>query len=362
MNQILQLPLHPQHAEKGAKFGTFGTWEVPLYYTSVLEEHHLVRSKAGLFDISHMGEFLVEGKNALAFLNRLVPRDISKSEDGQALYTMFLNPEGGIIDDIIIYRYHAEKFLLIVNAGNVETDWQWVKAAAEHEDVHVENITNQKGLLALQGPLSASLLDRFLAGDISKNLKYYRFWDSCGMLIARTGYTGEDGFEIMVDQADLTRVWDELLNLGKKDGLAPVGFGARDTLRLEAGMPLHGSDITAETTPLEAGLGWTLNLEKKEFVGKNILEEQKRKGVKKKLIGFEMTERGIPRHGYPVFKNGREIGQVTSGSFSPTLKKNIGLAYVCPEALESDQTVQIKIREQLAAARIATLPFYKRKK
>lgn len=355
---IRRLPLHAKHAEKGARFGAFGDWEVPLYYTSILEEHEAVRERAGLFDISHMGEFFLSGPHAESFLQELLPRDICRLAPGAAFYMPLLNERGGIVDDIILYRFAPDLFLLIVNAANVEKDFDWIKPRVP-SGVSFENQSEEKGLLALQGPQSAAIVKAAFGGNFS-DLAYYHFrgWKS-GMM-ARTGYTGEDGFEIMADNKDLPEIWETLFRAGKSIGLAPTGFGARDTLRLEAAMPLYGHDMNDDTSPFEAGIGWAVDLTKKSFVGREPLAAQNKEGMKRRLVGFEMIDRGIPRQDCVIRKAGREIGRVTSGSFAPTLQKNIGLGYVPAGDGEPGREIEIVIRGNALKARIVKLPFYKR--
>lgn len=354
-----QLPLHQKHVDRSAKMGQFGDWEVPLYYTSILQEHEAVRTKAGLFDISHMGEFFFSGAHAASFLDSLLSRDIAGLEVGQASYMALLNDDGCVIDDIIVYRFADERFLMIVNAGNVEKDEAWIRSKIP-SNVLFENKTNELGLLALQGPLSEPLIRKAFGDDAVEGLGYYKFrsCDGSGM-IARTGYTGEDGFELMVPLNELEKVWDDLFEAGGED-LVPVGFGCRDTLRLEAGMPLCGHDMSEETNALEARLGWTLDFSKENFIGKKALEEIKSNGVNQKLVGFEMLDRGIPREHYKVQVGGDVVGEVTSGSFAPTLKKNIGLAYVKSDFSKQGTEIEIMIRDKPAKAKITKLPFYKR--
>ena len=356
---IRHLPLHERHAQKGARFGAFGEWEVPLYYTTILDEHAAVRQAAGLFDISHMGEFWISGPEALGFLEGLLPRPIAPITVGQALYMPLLNEHGGIVDDIIVYRFADDEFLLIVNAGNVAKDSDWIRAHLS-PGVNFTDLSEEMGLLALQGPKSPTILERALGGRI--DLKYYHFRKYGSGMISRTGYTGEDGFEIMADNQDLPGLWDTLMNAGAPLGLVPTGFGARDTLRLEAAMPLYGHDMNDETTPLEVGINWAVDLTKASFIGKEPLVRQKETGVRKKLIGFEMVGRGIPRQHYEICKKGKRLGEVTSGSFAPTLKKNIGMGFMAAAESQPGNEIEIMIREQSLAARIVPLPFYKRAK
>ena len=353
-----KLPLHEEHLRKGARMGDFGGWLVPLFYSSIMEEHTAVRNKAGIFDISHMGEFLVEGPGALAFLEKNLPRRIAPVKLGQAIYIPLVNDQGGIVDDIIVYRMAEQKFLIIVNAGNIAKDFKWFKARVP-QGVTLTDMSDEMGLLALQGPLSQTILLECF-GAFYKDLRRFHYKDFEGGMIARTGYTGEDGYEIMVPKSKLKQVWDVLFRVGAKHGLLPVGFGARDTLRLEAAMPLYGHELNDELTPLEADLEWAIDLSKDCFPGSAILNEQKRAGFRKKRIGFEMIERGIPRQGFEIQKDGKAIGAVTSGSFIPTTGKNIGMAYVATAEAKPGNTIDVIVRGKPVRAAVVSLPFYKR--
>lgn len=374
---VRSLPLQDRHARAGARFGAFGEWNVPLYYTSILEEHKAVRTRAGIFDISHMGEFFFRGSGAAKFLNNLLPRDIESQKPGRALYMPLLREDGTIVDDIIVYRYSADEFLMILNAGNIEKDYNWIKRWVP-ADVEFRNASDELGLLALQGPATEEIAARIFPEIDLKSVAYYGFLKWNNGMIARTGYTGERGFEIMAPHKDLVAVWDNILDVGAgpcarptNDAGAhrgaplhcvPVGFGARDTLRLEAGMPLYGHDMNDEITPLELGIEWAIDLQKKSFIGHDALLKQKQSGITKKLIGFEMLDRGIPRQGQEIQKSGKKIGEVTSGSFAPTLEKNIGLGYVASENSEIGSEIEIMIREKSLKSRVVELPFYRRSK
>ena len=358
---LRRLPLHSFHAEKGAKFGGFGDWEVPLYFTGILEEHEAVRTRAGLFDISHMGKFAFSGPQVTEFLNSFLPRNISAMAHGQALYMPLLNEKGGFVDDIIVYRISDDRYFMIVNASNVEKDYQWI-SALKPAGVQFNDLTSELGLISLQGPLSEAILERALGAKDFSALGYYRFKTWKDGMIARTGYTGEDGFEIMCSARELPSVWQSLFAAGKQDGILPIGFGARDTLRLEAAMPLYGHDMEDDTTPLELGIGWAIDWNKNSFTGRDILVAQKKEGAPRHLTGLEMIDRGIPRQGHEISHAGRIAGKVTSGSFSPTLKKNIALGYVAGPKLEAGHEVEIIIREKPLKAKVVKLPFYKRQK
>ncbi|PIQ86290.1 MAG: glycine cleavage system protein T [Candidatus Omnitrophica bacterium CG11_big_fil_rev_8_21_14_0_20_45_26] len=357
-----QLPVHTEHLALGAKMGIFGDWEVPLYYRSVIEEHDWVRTGVGVFDISHMGEFFVRGKSAEIFLNQIVTNQVSRLEDGKALYTPVCRPDGGIVDDVIVYRLKADSFLVIVNAANVEKDFEWF-VKNNQTDTVVSNETDRFALFAVQGPRSTAVTERLLEQTVSE-MPYYSIRQAAHWktgYVARTGYTGEIGYEILCPAEQATKIWRALMAAGKTEGIQPIGFGARDTLRLEAGMLLYGQDMTDETTPLEVGLERTVFFEK-DFIGKHALLNQKKSGVKKKLAAFELLERGIPRHGYDVYVNGQKTGVVTSGSYSPTLKKNIGLALLEQPHVQAGEIIDIQIRQSQVKAKVVNFPFYKRQK
>ena len=359
---LKRLPLHSLHAQRNAHFGAFGEWEVPLYFSSILDEHEAVRTRAGLFDISHMGEFHLSGKSAQAFLDHLLPRRAERLKDGKALYAPLLNDQGGIVDDLIVYQLAPEKFLFIVNAANIEKDFRWI----EHhlpKGLQFENASERLFLFALQGPRSVEIAETLFRCDF-KSLGYYHFlygktaWGE--VLISRTGYTGEDGIEIMGEISQAGSLWEALIHAGKPRKLQPIGFGARDTLRLEAGMLLYGHDMDDSTSAVEAGLEWALDLDKKDFIGRERNLREKQEGISRKLAGFEMIERGIPRHEFAIEKAGRLLGEVTSGTFAPTLKKNIGLGYVSAAEAKAGNEFDIVIRDKRVRARVVPLPFYKR--
>ncbi len=362
ISQLKKLPLHIEHERLGARFGAFGEWYVPLYYTSVIEEHETVRTGVGVFDISHMGEFFVRGKDARELVNHWILNDVAKLSPGAALYSPVCRENGGIVDDVVVMEEDSEQFLIVVNAANIEKDFKWFQSH-KSGDVVFENASDQIGLLAIQGPLSRKVIKSLFDIDLNQ-LSYYHFVKFVSpfgeLILSETGYTGEEGFEIFCPMENLARLWQRLMQVGKPIGLKPVGFGARDTLRLESRFLLYGHDMTDETTPLEAGLGWTIAWDKSDFIGKGALEEERKRGIKQRLIGFELSDRGIARDGCSVLMNGRQIGKVTSGTFSPTLKKSIGLAYVVVEHTQIGQTIDIEIREKTVKAQIVKTPFYKR--
>lgn len=352
----LKTPLFSVHEEQGAKMIPFGGWIMPVQYSSILEEHEAVRTAAGLFDLSHMGEFYLKGPNAVADVERLVTNHVAKLVPGQALYTPMCRPDGTIVDDLLVYRLSANELLLVVNASNIEKDKAWVKAGLS-ADTHFEDQSDATAMIAVQGPLAAEIVAHEFPA--AKDMKPFHFTKNGDVTVARTGYTGEDGFEVLVPNAQAPALWKKFM---KAKGIKPVGLGARDTLRLEARLMLYGNDLDDTTTPMEAGIGWTVKLDKGEFNGRSVLADQKEKGTKRKLVGFKMTGKGIARHGYPVVANGKAIGVVTSGTMSPTLKTFIGLAYVPAELSANGTAISILIRDKEVAAEVIPTPFYKRKK
>jgi aminomethyltransferase len=360
----VRTPLYECHLEAGARMVGFAGWEMPVQYSGVLEEHRAVRNAAGLFDVSHMGEVSVRGPGAEGFLQRLTPNDVSKLAPGRAHYSGLLTERGTYLDDLLIYRLDAQEFLVVVNAANAGSDFEWIEShAADAEDVRVENVSDRYALLALQGPRALEILTPLVAGDPA-GIRYYGFerGEVAGAtaLVSRTGYTGEDGFELYVAPEDAPRIWNRLLEQGSDAGLIPAGLGARDTLRLEAGMALYGHEIDDTTTPWEAGLGWVVKLDKGEFIGRRALAEQKEAGVARKLVGFEVKGRGIAREGHPVCIGDEIVGRVTSGTYSPTFEKALGMAYVPVAAAEPGTGIEIEVRNRRLAAEVVRLPFYKR--
>jgi len=363
---LKRTPLYEEHRALGARLVEFSGWEMPVQYSGILDEHRAVRTHAGLFDVSHMGEFKVEGPGALAFLQRLVPNDVSRLAIHQALYTQLCLPDAGTVDDLIIYRLADMQYMLVVNAGNIDKDYAWVEEQAKHfQDVQLANQSDATALLALQGPEAQAILQPLTEVDLS-GIHYYHcepgMVDGINCIISRTGYTGEDGFELYCAPLDVPKLWNDLLAAGREKGLLPTGLGARDTLRLEAGYCLYGHELDEQTNPLEARLGWTVKFDKGDFIGRDALLKVKEQGPKRKLIGVEMVERGVSRNGYAIYDNDRQIGALTSGAPSPTLNKNIGMGYVDAQHAVVGNIVQIDIRGKRTAARIVALPFYKRQK
>jgi len=359
---LKRTPLYNLHRELGAKMVDFGGWEMPVQYAGILEEHRAVRERVGLFDVSHMGEFVVTGGGALAALQALTPNDVSKLADGRIHYSAFLTEKGTFVDDLLVYRRSAESYLLVVNAGNTPKDFAWAREHARG-DVRVDDHSARWALIAVQGPRSAALMAKVASPDPS-DLPYYGFRETkvegAPTLVSRTGYTGEDGFEVYCPPEDAERLFRKFLEVGRAEGAVPCGLGARDTLRLEAKMALYGNDIDDTVTPWEADLGWIVKMGKGDFVGRDALAAQKAAGVPRKLVGFEMVDRGIGRHGYPA-KTGAGPGVVTSGTHSPTLGKPIGLALLPTAATAVDTEFEVEIRGRAAAARVVPTPFYKRK-
>ena len=364
-NNLKRTPLYDMHIKYGGKMVDFGGWELPIQYSGIINEHKTVREAAGIFDVSHMGEITIKGPQALDLLQEMVTNDVALLKDNQVQYTPICRDDGGIIDDLIIYRKGAEDFLLVVNAANTERDFERVRElAAGYPGAEIENISSAVAQIAIQGPRAASILSQVTADDIS-SIKYFWFLPEvslCGetALVSRTGYTGEDGFEIYCSREAAPKIWEELMQKGTGQGLLPAGLGARDTLRFEACLPLYGNELDEATNPLEAGLTRFVKLYKPSFRGKDTLVRAKHKGLAKRLVGLEVTGRGIPRHGYPVLHETSVIGRITSGSYAPTLDKNLGLAYVGEEFCELDTNLLVDIRGRKVEARVVSIPFYKR--
>jgi len=339
----------------------FSGWEMPVQYCGIIAEHEAVRRRAGLFDVSHMGEIEIRGVHAEAVTQALTANDVGRLADGHAQYSLLCLPQGGVVDDILVYRLAATRFLLCVNAGNREDDFAWVR---EHSGgAEVVDCSDEYAQLALQGPLATKVLGR-LTGIVLARMPPFCFGEGtvagCSCLIARTGYTGEDGWEIYSNPECAVKLWDAILAAGESDGIMPAGLGARDTLRLERALPLYGHELTRETSPYEAGLGWVVRLDQGEFVGRDALARQKRSGVSRHLIGVRMTDRGIPRPGYRLLWEGEPVGEITSGTHSPTLGEPIGLGYVRSGCEQPGTRLAVEIRGRAAAARVVQLPFYRR--
>ena len=355
--------LNSIHKGLGAKMVPYAGFEMPVSYAGVNEEHQNVRENLGVFDVSHMGEFLISGPNALALIQNLTTNDASKLVDGKAQYSCLTNHEGGIIDDLIIYRFNSEKYLLVVNASNIEKDWNWI---AENNTVNadIKDISDEYSLLAIQGPKSIEAMQALTPIDLNA-IKFYNFevGEFAGaenVIISATGYTGSGGFEIYFKNEEAPEIWKRVLEAGKNFGIQPIGLAARDTLRLEMGFCLYGNDIDEETTPIEAGLGWITKFNK-SFKGDEVLKKQKEEKPSRKLIGFVLSEKGIPRKGYSIIdEQGEEIGVVTSGTMSPSTGKAIGMGYVKLEHAKEGTPIKIQIRKKSVAAEITKPPFYKK--
>lgn len=361
---LRKTPLFELHQRLGARLIEFGGWLMPVQYSGIIQEHQAVRTGAGLFDLSHMGEIEVSGRQALEFLQYVTTNDVSKLAEGQAHYTFMLYPDGGIVDDLIVYR-QSDKYLLVVNASNAEKDYRWLQETAtlKGHDCVLKDRSFVTALISIQGPRAIEILQPLVNLNLSEIAYYYCAQGEVGeapVLIARTGYTGEDGFELFFNRVYAEKIWSLLQEAGSSKGLLPVGLGARDTLRLEAKMALYGNDIDATTNPLEAGLGWAVKLDKGDFCGRKAVAQLKERGVGRKLVGFEMQDKAIARHGYAVAKNGQKVGHVTSGAPSPTLGKNIGLAYVPVELSTVGTPLEIIIRDRPVAAVVVKTPFYVR--
>ncbi len=366
--ELKRTPLFEEHVRLGARIVPFAGFEMPVQYSGVIEEHTAVRERAGVFDVSHMGEIFVRGPRALEFVQKISCNDHSKMTVGRAQYTGLMYPQGTFVDDMLVHKVAEDEYLLVVNAANVDKDFAYLEELAGGEEgVRVENESDRWAQIAFQGPLAMELLEPLVDVDLA-GIKYYRFTTGKVLgheaIIARTGYTGEDGFELYLEPAAAPEVWRAILDAGRGHGVLPAGLGARDTLRLEAGMCLYGNDIDDTTTPLEAGLEWIVKLDKPDFIGKDILERQAEEGVERRLVGFELVGRGIARHGYPVAlaEEGEPVGSVTSGTHSPTLGKAIGMAYVPPQAASAGTPLWVEIRGRRVEAVVVELPFYSRKR
>ena len=356
--------LHDKHVALGAKMVDFAGWDMPVQYSSIIEEHKTVRDSVGLFDVSHMGEILVYGKDSLAFLNKIVPQEIQKLTDRKAVYCQLTNKKGGIVDDLIIYKLEDGIYLVIVNASRIDEDLNWMVRNKLGFDVTIDNESHNYSLLALQGPKACDLMKKLGVDELPPffSIKRSELFN-INVWISRTGYTGEDGVEIMVKNEFSEYLWDKLLQEGKEFGIKPIGLGARDTLRLEAALHLYGNDLDEETTPIEAGLSWSIPKEKvDDYNGKKEIMSQIKFGVTKKLVGFKMLDKSIARHGYDVYYEKEKIGTVTSGGVSPTRGDNIGLAYIKNlDNLTVGSTIQIMIREKLHDAEIVKRPFVEKR-
>ena len=367
--ELKKTPLNAVHRRTGGRMVDFGGWDMPVQYPAgTVEEHLRTRKHAGLFDVSHMGEIDVVGPDAIPFVNFITSNDATKLVDGQAQYSALTTPAGTVIDDLLVYRLNAEHLLLVVNAGTTDKDWEWITSHRGNYNVELRNASAEYCQIAIQGPDALKILQTLTPLSLA-DIKYYHFAESTvdgvPAIVSRTGYTGEDGFEVYAAPDKAEQLWQKMLDVGRTgdaDGILPCGLAARNTLRLEAAMALYGHEINEETTLLEANLGWICKLNKGEFIGRTALAQQKETGVKRRLVGFEMTDRGIARDDQEVLIDGARVGKVTSGSPAPYLKKNIGMAYVPTEFANEGQKIEIDVRGRSIAAAIVKTPFYKRSK
>ena len=358
---------YDKHISLGARMVEFGGWNMPVQYSGIIDEHNSVRRSCGLFDVSHMGQVFVSGDDALRFLQKIVPQDISKLVSSKALYCQLTLENGGLVDDLIVYKLENDDYLLIVNAANIDKDYEWFLHNSKTFDVNIDNKSNDYSMLALQGPNAYRILDKLGLPESQQPLFFtIKQTTSCceiPLYVARTGYTGEDGFEFIVKNEYALKLWDLFFEYGKEFDLKPIGLGARDTLRLEAGLMLYGNDLNEYTTPIEAGLRWSVPADKPDvYNGKDVIFSQLKNGFDKTLIGFEMIDRAIPRHEYDIYFDGHKTGVVTSGGYSPTLGKNIGMGYVnTKDGIKTDSVVQIMVRNKLYNAKVVKRPFVRKR-
>jgi aminomethyltransferase len=361
---LKKTPLNEVHRNSGGKMVDFGGWDMPVQYAAgVIAEHLATREKAGLFDVSHMGEIWVEGEDAIKFVNRITTNDVTKLVDGQAHYSALTNEQGGVVDDLLIYRFDEDKLLLVVNASTTEKDWDWITSQVKGENITLTNASKDYCQIAVQGPKALEIAQKLTDENLSE-IKYYHFtvgkFDGVDSIISRTGYTGEDGFEIYAPAEKAEQIWNSILKAGAEYGILPAGLAARNTLRLESAMSLYGHELSDEISPLEANLGWICKLGKGEFTGRDEMAKLKEEGLKRKLVGFEMVDKGIARDEMDVYINDEKVGVVTSGSPAPFLKKNIGLAFVPTEFAKIGQEIKIDVRGKHLTAVVVPTPFYKR--
>lgn len=358
-------PLYDEHVKQGGKVVDYAGWYLPVQYEGLVAEHEAVRNAVGLFDVSHMGEITIKGKDALAFVDYLMTNDISKVVDNQIVYTFMCSPDGGVVDDLLVYRLAHDDYYLVVNASNTAKDYKWILDQKGNFDVEITNISDTVGEVAIQGPLAQKVLQKLTDTDLN-TITFFtlnRKVDINGVecMVSRTGYTGEDGFEVYTTNEGIVKVWNDILEAGKEEGIKPCGLGCRDTLRFEASLPLYGHEISGDISPLEGGFKYFVKLDKEsDFIGKEALNNQWKEGLKRKLAGFEMIDRGIPREGYEIQKDGKVIGHVTTGYMAPTVKKNIGNALISPEYTELGTEVDIMIRNKPAKAKIISKKFLKK--
>jgi aminomethyltransferase len=361
---LKRTPLFDRHSALGGKIIDFGGWALPVQFTGIVEEHHRVRSAAGLFDVSHMGEIDVRGEDSVAFVNYLVTNDVTKLVDKQVMYTLMCYPDGGVVDDLLVYRYSDDHIYLVVNASNTDKDFEWISEHVGSFKVKVENLSPKIAQLALQGPLGEKILQKLTKFDLS-TIKFFYFEpevivDGVPCIVSRTGYTGEDGFEIYCSPADAPKLWDAILEAGKPEGVLPIGLGARDTLRFEAKLPLYGHEIDKDITPVEAVLTYFVHLDKPDFIGKDALAKQKAAGAPRKLVGFKMVDRGVARAHMDIYVGDRKVGHVTTGTYAPTIDANVGHALIASDVAKVGQIIEVDVRGRKLKAEVVKTPFYKR--
>jgi len=356
--------LYNAHIKHGGKVVDYSGWALPVQYEGLTQEHEAVRTQAGIFDVSHMGEVEITGPQALDYVQYLVTNDISVLNDNQIAYCFMCYPDGGVVDDLLVYKFSNDHYFLVINASNVEKDVDWMNENAKGFDVNVKNLSDDISEVAIQGPNAQKIVQKLTDTDLSEIKFFYLKRDvniaGVNCLISRTGYTGEDGFEIYFDHEHAEELWDKVMEAGKEDGLKPAGLGARDTLRFEVNLPLYGNELGKDITPLEAGYGMFVKLNKENFIGKDALAKQKAEGLKRKVVGFELIDRGVPRHGYEVFADGKKIGVVTTGYYSPSTKRNVGLALVDIEYTALDAEFDIQVRNRSLKAKVVNKRFYQK--
>jgi len=371
VSDLKKTPIFPEYVTHGGKTIDFGGWDLPVQYSGIKHEHEVTRTKAGLFDVSHMGEIAIRGTKSEAFLQQMTTNDVSKLTPGRAQYTFMCNENGGTVDDFIIYMLEDNYYLLVVNAANTDKDYAWLKKHCTFSDREIEllNVSSEYVQLAIQGPLAEEILQTITETNL-QTISFFRFRDDVSFygiedaaIVSRTGYTGEDGFEIYINERSGLSLWRAILKAGKSKGVEPIGLGARDTLRFEAGLPLYSQELSEDISPIEAGLKFAVKVNKEtDFIGKDVLKKQVENGPERTLVGVKMIDKGIPRTGYDVMQDGNVIGVITSGTQSPTLKQNLGNALINSDCAEIGTQVEIKVRKRILKAQIVKTPFYKREK
>jgi aminomethyltransferase len=364
--KMKRTPLFSRHTQLGAKMVPFAGYEMPVSYSGIVDEHQAVRQACGVFDVSHMGEFIIEGEKAADLIQYVTTNDVTQLFPGRVQYSCMPNGEGGIVDDLLVYKMSEERYMLVVNASNMEKDLNWIRKHNDKYGCSITDISDKTALIAVQGPKATEILQK-LTSEKLNDIPYYHFKTGHfagkdNVIISATGYTGAGGFEIYCRNEDAEEIWDKIFEAGKDAGIKPAGLGSRDTLRLEMGFCLYGNDINDSTSPLEAGLGWITKLNKGEFIGRDLMQQQKQEGLKKKLVGLELEDKNIPRQHYEITdENGHTIGEITSGTQSPSLNKPIALGYVDMAYAKEGSKVKVKIRNKMADARVVKIPFYQNK-